>query len=239
MSGERNQLAAEYALGVLEGADVVEARRAWAGDREFRREVEQWTWRFAPLLDDVEEQATPASLWPRIDRVIGEADRIRALERQITWSRRTNFGLFATAAALAGVLLLRPALVQPPVPAPTVQPTPAAASAPMVAMLVDGKDTKIVANWDPDNRRLVLATAGDMPSDPAHSHELWVIPEGAKPISLGTLGNSEMSRMELANALADLLKKGATIAITVEPPGGSPSGAPTGPILASGKLESV
>ena len=239
MSAERNQLAAEYALGVLEGADLVEARRACAGDSDFRREVEQWTWRFAPLLDDVEEQATPQSLWTRIDRVIGEADRIRDLERQVTWSRRTNFGLFATAAALAGVLLLRPALVQPPVPAPTVQPMPAASSAPMVAMLGDGKGTKIVANWDPDKRRLVLAVAGDMPADPAHSHELWVIPEGSKPISLGTMGNDEMSRMQLANALAELLKKGATIAITVEPPGGSPTGDPTGPIVASGKLESI
>ncbi|MES2000874.1 MAG: anti-sigma factor [Pseudomonadota bacterium] len=239
MSAQPNQLAAEYALGVLEGPDLVEARRALAGDREFRRAVEEWTWRFAPLLDDVEEQAAPQSLWPRIDRVIGGVDRIRDLERRITRSRRTNFGLFATAAALAGVLLLRPALVQPPVQPPTAQPTPAAASAPMVAMLGDDKGIKIVANWDPDSRRLVLAVAGDMPADPAHSHELWVIPEGAKPISLGTMGNDEMSRMELANALAELLKKGATIAITVEPPGGSPTGDPTGPVVASGKLESV
>ena len=42
--------------------------------------------------------------------------------------------------------------------------------------------------------------------------------------------------MQLADALASLLQQGATIAISVEPPGGSPTGAPTGPVVASGAL---
>ncbi|MEO6199361.1 MAG: anti-sigma factor [Sphingomicrobium sp.] len=240
MTPERAQLAAEYALGVLDGKDLAEANRAWAEDNDFRRLVEDWAWKLAPLLDEVEERPAPAVLWARIDRLIGERDRVRVLESQVRRSRLGNVGLFATAAALAGVLLLRPTTVLPPIAAPTTQPTPAsAAAAPMIAMLGDDKGTKIVANWDPDNRRLVLAVAGDMPADPGHSHELWVIPEGAKPVSLGTMSNDPKARMDLANTLAELLRRGATIAVTLEPPGGSPSGDPTGPILASGKLESV
>jgi anti-sigma-K factor RskA len=42
--------------------------------------------------------------------------------------------------------------------------------------------------------------------------------------------------MKLADALATLLQQGATIAISVEPMGGSPTGAPTGPVLVSGPL---
>jgi anti-sigma-K factor RskA len=42
--------------------------------------------------------------------------------------------------------------------------------------------------------------------------------------------------MELAQALAELMRNGATIAISVEPRGGSPTGAPTGPVIASGAL---
>jgi len=42
--------------------------------------------------------------------------------------------------------------------------------------------------------------------------------------------------MQLADALARLLQQGATIAISVEPPGGSPTGSPTGPVVASGAL---
>ncbi len=239
MSGERSQLAAEYALGVLEGPDLAEARRAWAEDGQFRRLVEEWTWQLAPLLEEVEEAPAPAGLWLQIDRLIGERDRIRALESQVKWSRRANVGLLAAAAALAGILLVQPRLAPLPPPTSTIQPAPAAAAASMVAMLGDKQGTKIVANWNPASRQLVLAVAGDMPADPAHAHELWVIPKGSKPISLGTMGNDPMSRMDLADALAALLKKGATIAITVEPPGGSPSGDPTGPVVASGQLESV
>jgi anti-sigma-K factor RskA len=96
---------------------------------------------------------------------------------------------------------------------------------------------KVVASWDPASRRLVLAVAGDMPADPSHAHELWVIPEGGKPRSLGTMATGKQMHMRLAEALAQLLQQGATIAISVEPPGGSPTGAPTGPVVASGSLD--
>ena len=239
MTAKRHQLAAEYALGLLEGPDLAEGRRAWTADTDFRRLAEQWMWQLAPLLEEVEEAPVPHRLWARVDRIIGERARIRALESQVQWSRRANGGLFAAAAALAGILIFQSQLVQPPPPSSSIRLMPAAASAPMVAMLGDAKGTKIVANWDPGGRRLVLAIAGDMPPDPTHAHELWVIPAGAKPISLGTMGSKPMSHMDLANALASLLQKGVTIAITLEPPGGSPSSAPTGPIVASGTLESV
>ena len=78
---------------------------------------------------------------------------------------------------------------------------------------------------------------GPMPSDPRHAHELWVIPPGGKPRSLGTMGTSKQMHMRLADALAQLLQQGATIAISVEPPGGSPTGAPTGPVVVAGSLK--
>jgi anti-sigma-K factor RskA len=83
----------------------------------------------------------------------------------------------------------------------------------------------------------VLAVAGDMPADPAHAHQLWVIPSGGKPRSLGTMPSTKKMHMQLADALARLLQQGATIAISVEPPGGSRTGAPTGPVVVSGSLD--
>ena len=50
---------------------------------------------------------------------------------------------------------------------------------------------------------------------------------------------SKQMHMRLADALAELMQQGATIAISVEPPGGSPTGAPTGPVVASGALQSA
>lgn len=109
----------------------------------------------------------------------------------------------------------------------------------MVAMLGDQQtEMKVLASWNPDGSQLVLAAADDMPADPAHSHELWIIPAGGKPRSLGTMPGAKM-HMQLADALAQLMREGATIAITVEPPGGSPTGDPTGPMVASGKLQNT
>jgi anti-sigma-K factor RskA len=140
----------------------------------------------------------------------------------------------ALAACLAIVLVTGlPSPRHPPVPVQVQQP----AATPLVAMLGDeDKQMKVVASWDPAARQLILAVPGAMPADPNHSHELWVIPADGKPRSLGTMAGGKQMHMRLADALAQLLQQGATIAISVEPPGGSPTGAPTGPVVASGAL---
>ena len=106
----------------------------------------------------------------------------------------------------------------------------------MVAIVGGDAAAKVVVSWEPSAKRMIVAVAGNLPVDARHSHELWVIPADGKPRSLGVLGTSKQAHMQLANALADLLQQGATIAISVEPKGGSPTGAPTGPVVASGAL---
>ncbi len=135
----------------------------------------------------------------------------------------------ALAASLAVFVAVRPSQ---PIPVVALSPSP-----PMVAMLNDQQQSaKVVASWDPSTRQLVLAVAGDMPVSAGHSHELWVIPSGGKPRSLGTMPGTKRMHMRLAQSLADLLKEGATVAISLEPQGGSPTGAPTGPVVAAGQL---
>jgi len=224
---DRRDLAAEYALGLLAGSELAEARARLAGDPEFRAEVDGWLARLAPLLEEVQPSEPPRRLWSAIEAATGRADNVVLLRRRVNVWRGISVGMTALAASLAIVLL------QPTPRAPVRSP-----AAPMVAMVSDeGKTMTVVANWDPDDRQLVLAMAGDMPEDPGKAHELWVIPKGGTPRSLGTMAHRPMSRMELADTLAELLRQGATIAISVEPPGGSPTGAPTGPVIASGTLE--
>ena len=226
---DRRDIAAEYALGLLTGTELAEARALASGDPTFRAEFESWTARLSPLLEEVEAAQPPRRLWPAIAAATGGAtDNVVALKRRVNVWRGISVGMTALAASLAVVLL------QPTPQAPVQSP-----AAPMVAMVSDeGRTMTVVANWDPDDRQLVLAMAGDMPEDPGKAHELWVIPQGGTPRSLGTMADKPMSRMELAETLANLLSQGATIAISVEPPGGSPTGAPTGPVIASGTLES-
>jgi anti-sigma-K factor RskA len=195
------------------------------------------------LFDEVEGVEPPASLWARIERELGGGsptpanDNIAALERQMRLLRGVTAMMTALAACFALLLLFRPAeqVVVPTPVAPVEQ-----ASAPMVAMVgEDQHDMMIVANWDPKQRQLVLAVSGNMPASPGKSHELWVIPPAGGPTSLGTMPDGKKMRMDLAKHFADLLSQGATIAVSLEPPGGSPTGQPTGPVMWSGKLQAT
>jgi anti-sigma-K factor RskA len=231
---ERQALAAEYALGLLSGEEQARARALATADPDFAREVARWRGRLAPLAGELGPVDPPPSTWKRIAVSIEPPEagsNVIRLHRKITMWRGATAGMTALAAALGGVLVLQPRGVPPP----AVTPQPAAP--PMVAMLSnDQKDMKVMASWNPATRQLVLAVAGDMPADTTHAHELWVIPAGGKPRSLGTMGDSKQMHMRLADAIASLMESGATVAISVEPPGGSPTGSPTGPVIASGAL---
>ena len=223
-------LAAEYALGLLDGEELRQAEHLARTDPAFRAEVERWSGRLAPMLDEVDEVPPPSRLWTRVDAALGAVrttSNVLAMRRKLNVWRGIAGGMTALAACLALVLLVQ---LRPP-----ARPVPGAP--PMVAMLGDQqKQMQVMASWDPRAQRLVLAVAGDMPADPRHSHELWVIPVGGKPHSLGTMDSGRQLHMQLADALARLLQQGATIAISVEPRGGSRTGAPTGPVVASGSL---
>lgn len=231
--GERADLAGEYALGVLTGADLRTARELERTDAKFRQDVARWRARLAPLADEVDDVEPPAEVWRSIDQQTGggrSPSNVVALRRQVDRWRAAATLMTALAACLAVVLLVR--LPNPLGPTPVTR-----AGAPMVAMLGnDQQAMKIMASWDPAGRRLVLAVPGEMPSDPSHAHELWVIPATGKPHSLGTMPARKQMHMELAEAIARLLQQGATIAVSVEPPGGSPTGRPTGSVIASGRL---
>ncbi len=68
------------------------------------------------------------------------------------------------------------------------------------------------------------------PAPPDKSYELWAVASGAAPKSLGLVENASLSRP------LPVAPKGLTLAISLEPKGGSPTGAPTGPVVFSGTL---
>jgi anti-sigma-K factor RskA len=234
--GER-VTAAEYALGLLTREDQDEAARRVAIDPQFAAEVARWRGRLATLYDEIDPVAAAPDLWRRIEAQTtgyrAANDNVSALRRRLVAWKAAAGGAAAIAAALAIFVAVEPrATVVPEGQIATQQ----RASAPMVAILADKGSNKAVASWDPEARQLVLAVTGDMPVDPQHSPELWVIPVGGKPRSLGIMPEGKQAHLRLADALAQLLSGGATIAVSVEPRGGSPSGAPTGPVIASGAL---
>lgn len=234
-SGDQAVTAAEYVLRLLSGKEERNAADRAASDPEFAAEVARWRGRLAPLHEETTAVPPPAGVWNRIELATGSAaanDNALLRRRLVMWKWASG-ALTALAASLALILVVEPRTVTQPLAHPTPR---SSAGTPMVAMLADQGAMKVVASWDPAARQLVLAVPGELSADPHHSHELWVIPANGKPRSLGTMPAGKQMHMRLAEALAQLLSQGATIAISVEPRGGSPTGAPTGPVVASGAL---
>ena len=225
---DKKSLAAEYALGVLTGDERAEAIALAREDAEFREDVARWRGRFGSWLSDIAEAQPPERVWAAIEQRIGvSADsNVIQLKRRVTMWRAFAAAASAIAGALA-IVLLTPAQRAPVPPQP----------APMVAPL--GSDTtsdRIVATWDPGKRSLIVAAAAGMPAKPGKDHELWVIPAGGKPMAIGVM-HRPMVRMTLPMPLANHFKSGVMLAVSVEPLGGSPTGLPTGPVIAAGALE--
>jgi anti-sigma-K factor RskA len=68
------------------------------------------------------------------------------------------------------------------------------------------------------------------------SLELWTLPKGGAPRSLGLLPSAGRIQVKLARDQAGTIAGIPAMAVSLEPKGGSPTGAPTGPVLYSGPL---
>ena len=232
---DRDYLAAEYALGILEGEELVEARGLAASDDAFARQVEAWEERLAPMFEEMGEHTPPDAIWQRVKAEIdnGRGGDVVDLRKRLGWWK----GMTAAASAIAASLALVVAFdtTRPPPPAEA----PAARGAVMVAALMsEDKAMMMSAAWRPEDHSLMVMP-GNMPSDPGHSHELWIIPSDGKPRSLGLMTGEGPHRMDIPSDMATHFAEKATLAISVEPEGGSPGDAPTGPVIASGNLAKV
>lgn len=225
---------AEYALGLLDGAELRAARALAASDPDFAREVARWNGRLAPLLDEVEPVSAPDAIWPRIQQSLGTGSgesNVVALRRKVNVWRGMTGAMTALAASLALIVVTRP---DPPPPAPVETP----AGQPMVAMIKAGAEVAAVANWDAGARRLMVAEV-KMPAVPNRDYQLWLIPADGRPRSIGVMPNRPHLKMALAEPMSAMLAEGATLAVSLEPLGGSPTDAPTGPVVASGALSAA
>lgn len=218
-------LAAELALGLLEGEALAAARRRQLADRAFAAEVARWEADFAALASSGADVEPSPGLWPSIAARV-DPPAARALRR---W-RAATFAASAVAASLAAVLVLRP------VPASVPMPVPSAATlAPIaVAQMTGLPGAVLAARFDPAGGPLRIR-ALEMPESPL-APELWVIPAGGTPRSLGLVAAHGNSDLSLDPASRALLVEGATLAITMEEAATAPHAGPSGPPVAAGKI---
>jgi anti-sigma-K factor RskA len=145
----------------------------------------------------------------------------------------------AAAAAVAAVFFGR---VQPP-PAPPVTPPvavlPGESAQPVTTLARDDGTPGWLASIDAA-RGTVRMVPVPAPSDvQGRVPELWLIPPGEAPRSLGLISVDRTQLVVVPKALLRALAKGSTLAISLEPPGGAPQGVPTGPIIAKGGIETI
>ncbi|SMG60349.1 anti-sigma factor [Paraburkholderia susongensis] len=222
---------AEYALGLLDAAERGAIEEAMRHDPDLAANVARWQNRLMPLNEDIAEFPASPQVWARIQSELGFArsaphpPRVGLWENLRLW-RVIGIGASIVAAALAIVSIVP--LGRPPVTAPGGHDY-------MVASIVreDGA-SGWTATVDVQRARMVVVPANDTPVATDRSTELWLIAPGARPVSLGVIAADQPTIVSLPQAQLPLLKVQAILAVSLEPRGGSPTGQPSGPVLAKG-----
>ena len=229
---ERDALAGEYVLGLLEGAEFAAAERRLDTDRDFAASVERWRRHFFAFDTTATPLAPSPSLWRQIEASLtsAAAPASAAPSPAPTANRLADWwnSLFvwrgaAFAGALATVLLavglfgaLDRAKRQPLM---------------VAVLLTEGNAAAAVVNTFADGRVEMLPLQSiDVPAGKAL--EIWTLWDRAVgPRSVGLIDKARSTPLRLDNLP---LGKDQLFEITLEPASGSPTGRPTGPIIAKG-----
>lgn len=220
-------LAAEYALGTLPGRARRRLARVAQTDTAVASAIRGWEHRLSPLAD----AAPPITPSPRVWRVVAlrlGLEPVRTPKPGPWWTRVGFWRGFALASFVAAVAL---ALV-------TVMPRPEPVGQPIVVVLA-GPDAKpaLIATMARGDRVMTVKAVDAAPVPPDRSLELWMLPDGSPPKSLGVIPATGVGRV-LLPALPDVaLANVPALAVSLEQAGGSPTGAPQGPVLYTGKVE--
>ena len=217
-------LAAEYVAGTMRAGARRRFEALLPSHPALQRAVRGWQDRLIPLSVALPPQAPPARVWRAIEQRLWPAPAV------LPWWRRLGLWRalsgFATVAAVGfAVLLASP----PPVQAPVV-----------VVLQGTGTDTAggFVASVSGDGQALVTRPLMRVNLQADRVLELWSVPPQGSPRSLGLIAADGLTVLDRRRLPQTLLKGGtAALAVSVEPPGGSPTGTPTGPVVFAGKLQ--
>ncbi|MEA3107619.1 MAG: hypothetical protein QOI88_2224, partial [Gammaproteobacteria bacterium] len=261
-------LPAEYVLGVLGASERQEFAARLTREPDLAREVAFWEQRLGGLARDVRPVAPSATTWSRIELAIAQPPEAavtpapvtqpavtapvpkppappQAAPKPITPARPTppqRTGLWQSVAFWRGLGLSTSALAAASIAALAyfgLGPPKPVTRAPLLATL--GQNTGqpgFVAAIGSDGQSLMIVPASLLAADQM-SFELWLIPSGGMPRSLGLISAGQPVRLTLPPALASQVNTETTLAVTREPLGGSPTGQPTSTPIAVGKLTNL
>jgi anti-sigma-K factor RskA len=229
-------LAMDYALGALGRDDRRTVETRLRSDPGFRALVEAWQADLSPLDDATPAVAPPAAVWAAIAAEITPARAVAAApERPGLWNSLALWRSLAMAGTAAAAIAIGM------VGAPTAPASdPGVPPQLLVAALAGADGTPLLsAAYDPLRGAVVLTPATQRDDANGKSPELWVIEGKNPPRSLGVIDIVGPNRHAISSKQLTGLAAGSVLAISIEPLGGSTTGAPTGPVVATGVLTAI
>jgi anti-sigma-K factor RskA len=212
-------LAREYVLGTLHGPARARFARVLIASVPARRAVLNWERHLAPLARGVPAVEPPPHVWANIEATVGSRAQ-RPTRGAGLWQ--------ALAAGLAVLALLFGGLY--------LGQGPRIEQARYVAVITD-QATGPVWLLQAFTAELRVSTITARPEPAGNSYELWMLPDGgAAPVSLGLIPGAGNAALPLSAQALGVLAQTSTLAVSLEPAGGSPTGAPTGPVIFTAPL---
>jgi anti-sigma-K factor RskA len=210
-----DRLAAEYVLGTLTGGARPRFDALLPAHPALRAAVAGWEKRLLPMALKAEAVQPAPRVWASIEDKLGWAPPAKASSMRLRF-----WQTFAAVATLAAVVLGTSTHTGP-------------TEAPMIVVLhaTKGGET-IVAGLSPDRRQISIQPLQKVALTPDQSLELWALKKDGPPASLGVIAADKLTAVN-KHALP---KDTKGLAVSLEPLGGSPTGAPTGPVLFVGDL---
>lgn len=226
LANDDDLLAAEYVLRVLPRREEAAFETRLAREPGLSLHVASWTNRLSGLNAGFATASPPRALRRQLmSRLFGASGQSGIWQSLGLW-QAVSFASLALAAFLGLQSLTVPGTA-PVAPMPVL----------MSEIAAEDQSLRLVAVYDAGSGDLRLSrTAGQAAS--GRVLELWAIAEGAAPVSLGVLPADPSGRLTVPPSLRPQMAA-LTLAVSDEPPGGSPTGAPTGAVLAVGSITSL
>lgn len=227
-------LAGEYVLGVLPAEKRQQVEQRIRRDRAFAAMVARWQENLSTLDDEYSPETPPEGVFPLVQRrLFGAAPSQKPLPGlgSRLWASTPVWRTLAMTSflMLAGIAVFG---LRPPVATKADPQLQAQLKGP------EGREMALMASFDRSSgllRMMPVASAQDQPK----SLQLWMIDGNAPPVSLGLLPDNGRGEIIIPDTMRRRLTQGITLAVSLEPQGGSPSATPTGPVLMSGQMRGL
>jgi len=216
----RRALAADYAIGLMPPTACRRFEQLLLEDVELRAELAQWQDSLMSLTEPLAEQPVPDRVWRGVTARIDPQTPQLTLRQPIwSWLRVTIALCSLVAAVTLGVIYNHDEV--------------------RYGATLRSADAQSWMSIEAHENYLKIKMLALAKVEKERSLEMWVIPLDGKPVSLGVIPPGGDGEIKLGSAQKALIGESITLAVSLEPEGGSPTGQPTGPVLYQGVLTAL